>query len=142
MSKELFVRAEEVAGVLGISKPYAYKLVREMNEELKQIQPRIDQTHKMMPEPEDFAALESQLADIDKEVLTSMVQQSYLLATTPQKKIMSVNEYIESIPNAARAKFDELRELVRWSEGMVWTSPERHGAMTGMPDASLVLWLR
>ena len=25
MSKELFVRAEEVAGVLGISKPYAYK---------------------------------------------------------------------------------------------------------------------
>ena len=34
MSKELFVRAEEVAGVLGISKPYAYKLVREMNEEL------------------------------------------------------------------------------------------------------------
>ena len=33
MSKELFVRAEEVAGVLGISKPYAYKLVREMNEE-------------------------------------------------------------------------------------------------------------
>ena len=36
MSKELFVRAEEVAGVLGISKHYAYKLVREMNEELKQ----------------------------------------------------------------------------------------------------------
>lgn len=36
MSKELFVRAEEVAGALGISKPYAYKLVRKMNEELKQ----------------------------------------------------------------------------------------------------------
>ena len=36
MSKELFVRAEEVAGALGISKPYAYKLVREMNKELKQ----------------------------------------------------------------------------------------------------------
>lgn len=36
MSKELFVRAEEVAGALGISKPYAYKLVRGMNEELKQ----------------------------------------------------------------------------------------------------------
>jgi len=33
MSKELFIRAEEIAGVLGISKPYAYKLVREMNEE-------------------------------------------------------------------------------------------------------------
>lgn len=36
MSRELFVRAEEVAGALGISKPYAYELVREMNEELKQ----------------------------------------------------------------------------------------------------------
>ncbi len=36
MSKDLFVRAEEVAGALGISKPYAYKLVRKMNEELTQ----------------------------------------------------------------------------------------------------------
>jgi predicted DNA-binding transcriptional regulator AlpA len=36
MAKELFVRAEEVSQELGISKPYAYKLVREMNEELKQ----------------------------------------------------------------------------------------------------------
>ncbi len=25
-----------------------------------------------------------------------------------------------------------LRELVMWSEGMVWCSPERHGAMTGI----------
>ena len=36
MSKELFIKAEEVARELGISKPYAYKLVREMNEELKE----------------------------------------------------------------------------------------------------------
>lgn len=36
VAKELFVRAEEVSQELGISKPYAYKLVREMNEELKQ----------------------------------------------------------------------------------------------------------
>ena len=36
MTQELFVRAEEVANELGISNPYAYKLVREMNEELKQ----------------------------------------------------------------------------------------------------------
>ncbi|GLO49817.1 arsenical resistance protein ArsH [Pseudomonas putida] len=26
----------------------------------------------------------------------------------------------------------QLRELVLWSEGMVWCSPERHGAMTGV----------
>ena len=35
MTQELFVRAEEVANELGISKPYAYKLVREMNEDLR-----------------------------------------------------------------------------------------------------------
>jgi arsenic resistance protein ArsH len=29
-------------------------------------------------------------------------------------------------------KVAELRDLVIWSEGMVWSSPERHGAMTGI----------
>ena len=28
-------------------------------------------------------------------------------------------------------KVQELRKLAEWSEGMVWCSPERHGAMTG-----------
>lgn len=30
------------------------------------------------------------------------------------------------------AKVQELRELTLWAEGMVWCSPERHGAMTGI----------
>ncbi len=30
-----FLRADEVAKILGVSKPYAYKLIRKMNEELK-----------------------------------------------------------------------------------------------------------
>lgn len=29
-------------------------------------------------------------------------------------------------------KVQELHELAQWAEGMVWTSPERHGAMTGI----------
>jgi len=29
-------------------------------------------------------------------------------------------------------KVAELRALAEWAEGMVWTSPERHGAMTGI----------
>lgn len=29
-------------------------------------------------------------------------------------------------------KVQELRELAQWAEGMVWCSPERHGAMTGL----------
>ena len=34
--------------------------------------------------------------------------------------------------DASHPKVVELRELVTWSEGMVWCSPERHGAMTGI----------
>lgn len=34
--------------------------------------------------------------------------------------------------DADHPKVKELRELANWSEGMVWCSPERHGAMTGI----------
>ena len=39
------------------------------------------------------------------------------------------------LPDAApedHPKVAELRGLANWSEGMVWSSPERHGAMTGI----------
>ncbi|MFA5900747.1 MAG: arsenical resistance protein ArsH [Hyphomicrobium sp.] len=39
------------------------------------------------------------------------------------------------LPDAAHEtheKVRELRELVAWSEGQVWSSPERHGAMSGI----------
>ena len=39
------------------------------------------------------------------------------------------------LPDDAEAdhpKVQELRDLAMWSEGMVWSSPERHGAMTGI----------
>ena len=34
-------------------------------------------------------------------------------------------------------KVQELREAAAWAEGMVWTSPERHGAMTGIMKAQI-----
>ncbi|MCU5780902.1 NADPH-dependent FMN reductase [Alcanivorax balearicus MACL04] len=34
-------------------------------------------------------------------------------------------------------KVAELRDLAQWSEGMVWCSPERHGAMTGIMKAQI-----
>lgn len=34
-------------------------------------------------------------------------------------------------------KVVELRELTQWAEGMVWCSPERHGAMTGIMKAQI-----
>jgi arsenical resistance protein ArsH len=37
----------------------------------------------------------------------------------------------DSVPDQ-HPKVQELRELAQWAEGMVWCSPERHGAMTGI----------
>jgi len=34
-------------------------------------------------------------------------------------------------------KVQELRHLAAWSEGMVWCSPERHGAMTGIMKSQI-----
>lgn len=34
--------------------------------------------------------------------------------------------------DATHPKVRELRDLVAWCEGMVWSSPERHGAMSGV----------
>ena len=34
-------------------------------------------------------------------------------------------------------KVQELRQLAQWAEGMVWTSPERHGAMTGIMKSQI-----
>jgi arsenic resistance protein ArsH len=34
-------------------------------------------------------------------------------------------------------KVQELRDLAAWSEGMVWCSPERHGAMSGIMKAQI-----
>jgi arsenic resistance protein ArsH len=34
-------------------------------------------------------------------------------------------------------KVAELRDLVTWCEGMVWSSPERHGAMTGIMKSQI-----
>ena len=44
------------------------------------------------------------------------------------------------LPDGAPAdhpKVAELRDLADWSEGMVWISPERHGAMTGVMKAQI-----
>lgn len=39
--------------------------------------------------------------------------------------------------DATHPKVQELRDLVAWSEGMVWCSPERHGAMTGIMKSQI-----
>ena len=39
--------------------------------------------------------------------------------------------------DASHPKVAELRGLVIWCEGMVWSSPERHGAMTGIMKSQI-----
>ncbi len=44
------------------------------------------------------------------------------------------------LPDSCEAdhpKVKELRDLVTWSEGQVWCSPERHGSMTGIMKAQI-----
>lgn len=45
------------------------------------------------------------------------------------------------LPDAVAAedseKVQELRKLAMWAEGMIWVSPERHGAMTGIMKAQI-----
>lgn len=44
------------------------------------------------------------------------------------------------LPDAAESdhpRVQALREIAMWSEGMVWVSPERHGAMTGIMKAQI-----
>jgi arsenic resistance protein ArsH len=50
------------------------------------------------------------------------------------------NPSVLPLPDAAPAdhpKVQELRDLSTWSEGQVWCSPERHGAMTGIMKAQI-----
>ena len=35
MANKIFINADEIAEELGVSKPYAYKIVKKMNDELK-----------------------------------------------------------------------------------------------------------
>lgn len=62
----------------------------------------------------------NKLGDINLEVLKSMFKKSYELATLPRTKITTVDEYIASIPNAARKHFDELRSIVKAKLPQAW----------------------
>lgn len=44
---------------------------------------------------------------------------------------------VDDAADASHPKVDELRQLVIWCEGMVWSSPERHGAMTGVMKSQI-----
>ena len=57
-------------------------------------------------------------------------------AETPHLRSITVCRLPDDAP-ADHPKVQELRELSAWSEGQVWCSPERHGAMTGIMKAQI-----
>lgn len=55
----------------------------------------------------------NRLTDIDMAVLQDILQQSYDRATQPTQKTISVQDYIDQVPQIARTQFDTLRQLVK-----------------------------
>jgi uncharacterized protein YdhG (YjbR/CyaY superfamily) len=55
----------------------------------------------------------NKLADIKLGVLREMLERSFARSSAPPAKAATVDEYVASVPSAARPKFDELRRLVK-----------------------------
>lgn len=79
---------------------------KRLKNELNQVQPRIDQTNKMMPETEDFAALESQLAEIDKEITS--VDEMIADANTAIRKLYEAEQEKQGKVNALKAECQQI----------------------------------
>ncbi|KVK87729.1 NADPH-dependent FMN reductase [Burkholderia ubonensis] len=69
-----------------------------------------------------------------------LVEEAARLLTAMGAEVRVFNPSGLPLPDDApesHPKVVELRELVMWSEGMVWCSPERHGAMTGIMKSQI-----
>lgn len=55
----------------------------------------------------------NKLEDVDIKVLEKMLQSSFQLATSKTTEATTVEDYVENVPEPAKAKFDELRSLVK-----------------------------
>ncbi|WP_458791735.1 arsenical resistance protein ArsH [Yoonia sp. MH D7] len=71
----------------------------------------------------------------DRSFSRLMTEEAALILSQLGAETRTFNPSGLPLPDDAGAdhpKVQELRDLVTWSEGMVWCSPERHGAMTGI----------
>ena len=103
---------------------------KRLKDELIQINPRIDQTYKMMPEKKDYADIESKMSDIDnqiKEIDKSVADEEEKSKSVISKrselndKILNLNRKLESecydknaeISKSNREKTEELNNKAR-----------------------------
>lgn len=86
---------------------------KRLKDELGQIQPRIDQTHKMMPENEDFHAIEVEVENIDKEIaeidkaiadVTAAIRRQYEAEQSKQNKVNALKSECQQIVFNAKTK--------------------------------------
>ncbi|MEP6146530.1 MAG: NAD(P)H-dependent oxidoreductase, partial [Nisaea sp.] len=76
----------------------------------------------------------------DRSFSRLMTEEAARILTRFGAETRSFNPSGLPLPDDADAdhpKVKELRDLVSWSEGMVWCSPERHGSMTGIIKAQI-----
>ena len=98
------------------------------------------------PKAADFAAIGSRITHAPRVLLLygSLRERSYskLCSLEAERLLQALGAetrlfnptglpLVDDAPDS-HPKVQELRELVQWSEAMVWCSPERHGAMTGL----------
>lgn len=55
----------------------------------------------------------NKLADVDLKILRTMLEKLFAVGHDSSAKPTTVDEYVASVPKAARPKFDELRQLVK-----------------------------
>jgi arsenic resistance protein ArsH len=88
-----------------------------------------------------FLLLYGSLRERSFSKLLTLEAQRLLIAMGAETRVFDPHGL--PLPDGAPAthpKVKELRESAAWSEGMVWCSPERHGAMTGIMKA-LIDWI-
>ena len=112
--------------------------------------PSLDQGHFRIPAAADFgSAVSSAHAPRFLLLYGSIRERSYsqLLTMEAARLLKAMGGEVRifdpqglPLPDAepdSHPKVQELRELAQWAEGMVWTSPERHGGMTGIMKAQI-----
>lgn len=86
---------------------------KRLQDELGQIQPRIDQTHKMKPENEDFHAIEMEIERIDKEIadidnaiadITAAIRRQYEAEQDKQNRVNALKSECQQILFDAKTK--------------------------------------
>ena len=96
------------------------------------------QNSKPSTHPPRFLLLYGSLRAVSYSKLLTLEAARLLEALGAEVKIFDPHNL--PLPDDApdtHPRVQELRKLAAWAEGMVWCSPERHGAMTGIMKAQI-----